>query len=103
MCSISTGVGQTPISHCVDFSRQLEHISHCPADVSIVCRHGCRTNNVITHNSLLVCIMTQYVTHKVRAHVPGLPDTSFTTEEQRPAGVMKTSWQWQDPAAADYS
>eukprot|EP00877_Chromochloris_zofingiensis_P005697 jgi/Chrzof1/15128/Cz09g28070.t1 len=48
-------------------------------------------------------LMTQYVTHKVRAHVPGLPDTSFTTEEQRPAGVMKTSWQWQDPAAADYS
>ena len=39
-------------------------------------------------------LCTEYVCHKVEARVSGLPETDFMTEENRPDGVLLSSWAW---------
>ena len=39
-------------------------------------------------------LKTQYLCHKVEARVSGLPDGSFVTTEQRPDGLLQSSWSW---------
>jgi hypothetical protein len=39
-------------------------------------------------------LLTEYTCHKVQANVMGLPETDFTTEEQRPDGVLISEWSW---------
>jgi hypothetical protein len=41
-------------------------------------------------------LCTEYVCHKVEARVSGLPETDFMTEENRPDGVLLSSWAWRD-------
>lgn len=43
----------------------------------------------------------QYIFHRVRALVPGLPETPFVTYEPRPGGQLQSHWVWRtlsDPA-----
>lgn len=37
---------------------------------------------------------TEYICHSVEAKVEGLPDSGFWTEEVRPDGILRTSWEW---------
>ena len=39
-------------------------------------------------------LFTEYTCHKVHANVKGLPEDNFTTEEQRPDGVLVSEWSW---------
>lgn len=40
-------------------------------------------------------LCTEYICHKVDAHVDDLPQhENFTTEEMRPDGVLLSSWEW---------
>ena len=41
-------------------------------------------------------LCTEYVCHKVEARVSGLPETDFTTEENRPDGILLSSWAWRN-------
>ena len=36
----------------------------------------------------------QYIFHRVRATVTGLPDSEFSTVEARPTGQLLTTWTW---------
>lgn len=44
----------------------------------------------------LTCHRTQYIFHRVRARVTGLPQGPFETYEPRPGGTLVTRWVWRD-------
>lgn len=46
------------------------------------------------HTSLL-CPSPQYIIHRVRVTVAGLPEGSFVTEEQRADGLLQHVWVWE--------
>lgn len=39
-------------------------------------------------------LQTQYRCHKVEARVSGLPDGPFVTTEERPDGLLQSTWEW---------
>lgn len=41
-------------------------------------------------------LRTQYTCHKVEASVSGLPEGDFETSEERPDGVLLSSWSWRN-------
>ncbi len=39
----------------------------------------------------------QYIFHRVKAHVTGIPESPFSTVEVRPGGQLLTKWVWKAP------
>lgn len=39
----------------------------------------------------------QYIFHRVKAHVTGIPESPFSTVEIRPGGQLLTKWVWKAP------
>ncbi|KAG2444337.1 hypothetical protein HXX76_001093 [Chlamydomonas incerta] len=42
-------------------------------------------------------LLTKYIFHRVKARVSGIPESPFSTTEERPGGFLLTRWVWKAP------